>query len=42
MRTNLTAYAGTINQLYVGLRVSTHQAFISDVYAKVIENGDDS
>lgn len=41
MRTNLTTYGGTINQLYVGLRVSTHQAFIKDVYAKVIENGDD-
>jgi hypothetical protein len=42
MRTNLTAYAGTVNQLYVGLRVSTHQAFIASVYAKVIEDGDDS
>jgi hypothetical protein len=41
MRTNLTAYAGDINQLYVGLRISTHQAFIKDVYMKVIENGDD-
>jgi Cap4 SAVED domain len=41
MRTNLAAYAGTMNQLYVGLRVSTHQAFIKDVYAKVIENGND-
>lgn len=42
MRTNLSEYAGAITQLYVGLRVSTHQAFIKDVYAKVIANGDDS
>lgn len=41
MRTSLREYAGTTNQLYVGLWVSTHQAFIKDVYAKVIENGDD-
>lgn len=42
MRTNLNAYAGTMNQRYVGLRVNTHQAFISEVYAKVIENGHNS
>jgi hypothetical protein len=41
MRTNLMAYAGAINQLYVALRVSTHQTFIKDIYLKVIENGDD-
>jgi hypothetical protein len=41
MRTHLAAYAGTMGQLYVGLRVSTHQAFIKDVYAKVMENGND-
>lgn len=41
MRANLTGYIGGINQLYVGLRVNAHQAFIKDVYLKVIENGDD-
>ena len=41
MRTNLTAYHGAMSQLYVGLMVSTHQAFIKDVYDKVIENGND-
>lgn len=39
MRENLTAYGGTIPQVYVGLRVATHQTFIKSVYAKVIENG---
>jgi hypothetical protein len=35
MRANLAGYNGGINQLYVGLRVGTHQAFIKDVYLKV-------
>lgn len=39
MRVNLTGYEGAIRQLYVGLRVETHQAFINDVYLKVVENG---
>jgi hypothetical protein len=42
MRENLAAYGGTMTQLYVGLRVSTHQTFIGDVYTKVIENGHNS
>jgi len=41
MRTNLATYGGAMNQLYVGLTVNTHQVFIKDVYAKVIDNGDD-
>jgi hypothetical protein len=41
MRTNLVAYPGGVTQLYVGLRVRTHQTFIKDVYLKVIENGND-
>lgn len=36
---NLTAYTGTIRQIAIGLRVSTHQAFIKDVYEKVIADG---
>lgn len=41
LRENLVAYAGAIAQLYVGLRVATHQAFIEDVYMQVINNGND-
>ena len=36
---NLIAYTGTIRQIAIGLRVSTHQAFIKDVYEKVIADG---
>lgn len=36
---NLTAYTGTIRQIAIGLRVSTHQAFIKEVYEKVIADG---
>lgn len=36
---NLTAYSGTIPQVAIGLRVPTHQAFIKDVYEKVIADG---
>lgn len=36
---NLTAYTGTIRQIAIGLRVSTHQAFIKDVYEKAIADG---
>ena len=39
LTTNLTAYAGKIPQVAVGLRVSTHQAFIKQVFEKVIDNG---
>lgn len=39
LKADLTAYGGSIRQMHVGLRVSTHQQFIKDVYAKVIENG---
>lgn len=38
MRTNLTAYSGPLNQMYVALRVSSHQDFIAAVYKKVIAN----
>jgi hypothetical protein len=38
---DLVAYAGAIVQSNVGLRVTTHQQFIKEVYAKVIEDGDD-
>lgn len=37
MRASVASYNGEINQLYVGLRVGTHQAFIKDVYLKIIE-----
>lgn len=36
---NLNAYSGRIPQFAVGLRVSTHQAFIKDVFEKVIADG---
>lgn len=36
---NLTAYAGRIPQVAVGLRVSTHQAFIKQVFDRVIADG---
>lgn len=39
LSTNLNAYTGTIRQIAIGLRVSTHQAFIKDVYEKVIADG---
>ncbi|QGY82075.1 DUF1837 domain-containing protein [Sphingorhabdus lacus] len=37
---NLSAYNGKIPQFAVGLRVSTHQAFIKDVFEKVIADAD--
>jgi hypothetical protein len=40
LKTDLTSYAGAIVQSNVGVRVATHQEFIKNVYAKVIENGD--
>ncbi len=40
MSTNLTNYVGKISQWYVGLNIDAHQAFIRDVYAEVINNGD--
>lgn len=36
---NLTDYSGRIPQVAVGLRVSTHQAFIKQVFEKVIADG---
>ena len=36
---NLTAYSGRIPQVAVGLRVSTHQAFIKQIFEKVIADG---
>ena len=39
---DLTSYSGAITQLAVGLRISTHQQFIKDVYEKVIADGDNS
>ena len=39
LTTNLTAYTGKVPQLAVGLRVSTHQAFIKQVFEKVIDDG---
>jgi hypothetical protein len=41
LKADLNGYAGAILQSNVGLRVTTHQQFIKDVYAKVIEDGDD-
>jgi hypothetical protein len=41
MTINLRSYRGRISQIYVGLRVPTHQQFIRDVYAKVIADGND-
>ena len=38
---DLNAYNGTISQLAVGLRVSTHQAFIKQVFEKVIADGNE-
>ena len=38
----LNGYGGTISQMGVGLRVSTHAAFVKDIYEKVITDGDDS
>ena len=39
---NLNAYNGQIPQFAVGLRVSTHQAFIKQVFDKVIADGKQS
>ena len=39
---NLTAYTGRIPQVAVGLRVSTHQAFIKQIFEKVIVDGNQS
>lgn len=36
---NLTAYTGKIRQFAVGLRVSSHQAFIKQIFEKVIHDG---
>jgi len=36
---NLTAYKGKIPQLAIGLRVTTHQAFIKQIFEKVIADG---
>ena len=35
LKTNLTAYTGTVLQQYVALQVATHQAFIKDVFNEV-------
>jgi len=35
LKDNLTKYAGTVKQNYVGLRVKTHQEFIKDVFELV-------
>lgn len=42
LRTNTTAYRGGVKRLAVGLQVSEHQAFIANVYSKVITNARDS
>lgn len=39
LRADLTAYSGKIEQYSVGLRLKGHQAFIKDVFEKVIANG---
>lgn len=36
---NLSAYSGKIPQFAVGLRVASHQAFIKQVFEKVIDDG---
>jgi hypothetical protein len=41
LQTALNGYVGTISQKGVGLRVSTHAAFVKDVYQKVIDDGVD-
>jgi hypothetical protein len=38
LRANVKAYTGKVSQIAAGLRVGTHQKFISDVFAKVISN----
>lgn len=39
LTTNLSGYAGKVPQWAVGLRISTHQAFIKQVFQKVIDDG---
>lgn len=39
LTTNLNAYSGKIPQFAVGLRVPSHQAFIKQVFEKVIDDG---
>ena len=41
LQTALNGYGGTITQMGVGLRVTTHAAFVNDIYEKVIADGDD-
>jgi hypothetical protein len=41
LRDDLESYTGSICQSSVGLRVTTHQQFIKNVYDKVIADGDD-
>lgn len=36
---NLTAYTGKIRQIAVGLRVSSHQIFIKEIFEKAIHDG---
>jgi hypothetical protein len=38
LRANVKAYNGSVPQIAAGLRVSAHQKFIADVFAKVISN----
>jgi len=38
LRANLQGYAGTYRQLYVGVRIETHGAFVAEVYDRVIAN----
>ncbi len=42
LQTALNGYGGTIAQMGVGLRVTTHAAFVKDIYEKVIADGDDN
>ena len=41
LTTDLTDYPGRVKQHSVGVHVKSHQAFISDVYSKVIADGVD-
>jgi hypothetical protein len=41
LTTNLNAYSGRIPQFAVGLRVSTHQTFIKQVFERVIADGNE-
>lgn len=36
LQTNLSGYAGSVSQHYVGLRISGHKQFVNDVFAAVV------